>query len=177
MLPDNFWSKTAKADCLVWTGALNSRGYGCFAVAGVSQLAHRIAWEDANGPIPDGMTIDHTCRVKHCVNVDHLEVVTQAENNKRSREARGYVIGGRCSNDHLLTDETAKVSKRGRLICLTCGRESNERMRAERASIEGRAPAADVREWARSQDIPVRDSGRISPALVDRYLEHLARAG
>lgn len=176
-LPDTFWAKTAKSDCIVWTGALNSRGYGCFSVAGASQLAHRVAWEDAHGPIPDEMTIDHLCRFKRCVNVDHLEVVSGEENSRRDRESRGYFIGGRCGNDHPLTEFTAKLTKRGRLICLTCAREANERDRAARAQVEGRAPAADVRDWAKAQGIPVGDTGRISPALVDQYLDHLARAG
>ena len=57
---DCFWSKTATdTGCVVWQGAQNSKGYGCFGVGGRPTLAHRLAWEDANGAIPDGMTIDH----------------------------------------------------------------------------------------------------------------------
>lgn len=74
--------------CHLWAGCLNSRGYGCIAVNGKSQLAHRVAWELDNGPVPEGMTVDHVhkrgCRHKHCVNIAHLEPVTSAENTRRS---------------------------------------------------------------------------------------------
>ena len=63
-----------------WTGRLDRDGYGR---AG-SDMAHRRAWEEAVGPIPDGMQIDHLCRTRDCINVDHLEVVTPWENVHRS---------------------------------------------------------------------------------------------
>lgn len=81
---DRFWAKVEKTDtCWLWTGALNSRGYGCFAVGGVSQLAHRVSYQALNGAIPDGLTIDHLCCVKHCVRPSHLEAVTLRENCQR----------------------------------------------------------------------------------------------
>lgn len=81
--------------CLLWQGCLNSRGYGCISVGGRIQLVHRVAWELENGPIPDGLPLDHGhargCRHKHCANVAHLEPVTTAENNYRSNAVRiGY---------------------------------------------------------------------------------------
>jgi hypothetical protein len=75
--------------CLLWAGCLNSRGYGVISVAGKRELVHRVAWQIENGPIPDGLTIDHVhdrgCRHKHCGNVAHLEPVTSAENTRRGR--------------------------------------------------------------------------------------------
>jgi hypothetical protein len=74
--------------CLLWTGCLTSRGYGCIGVNGKNQLVHRVAWELEHGPIPGRMTIDHVhdrgCRHKNCANVAHLEVVTARENIRRS---------------------------------------------------------------------------------------------
>lgn len=79
---------TMPTPCVIWTGALNSRGYPCFSVGGWSQLAHRLAYQDAFGEIPEGLTIDHLCRVKRCVNPDHLEAVTRGENARRTRRPK-----------------------------------------------------------------------------------------
>lgn len=122
MLPANFWAKTGRTDCTIWTGAVNSKGYGCFAVGGVSYLAHRLAYEDVRGPIADGMTIDHMCRVRNCVNVDHLEVVTVAENNRRKRGGPMF-LGGECSRGHRLTEGNAYKHPRGHVECRECRRQ------------------------------------------------------
>jgi HNH endonuclease len=74
--------------CWLWQGALHSAGYGFLSVGGRNQLAHRVAYRLFVGPIPDGLELDHLCRVKHCVNPAHLEPVTTAENLRRGREAR-----------------------------------------------------------------------------------------
>jgi hypothetical protein len=50
--------------------------------------AHRFAYLEFVGPIPDGLVLDHLCRNKKCVNPDHLEPVTNAENLRRGRVAR-----------------------------------------------------------------------------------------
>ena len=95
-LPDTFWAKTVERSdgCLIWTGAVNSSGYGCYWFAGTSQLAHRVAHLAAKGPTPDGWHVDHLCRVKLCVNADHLEAVTPAENNRRMIDALTTVYPG-----------------------------------------------------------------------------------
>lgn len=60
-------------------------GYGHLADgSGVQRLAHRVMWERANGPIPDGLHLDHLCREPSCVNPAHLEPVTPAENARRA---------------------------------------------------------------------------------------------
>ena len=61
-LEERFWAKVEKTEeCWLWDGCLNSRGYGCIGINGVSRLAHRVAYEAAKGPIPDGLVIDHLC--------------------------------------------------------------------------------------------------------------------
>lgn len=70
--------------CWLWTASLNNFGYGNFSLHGKPTLAHRAAWEIYVAPIPAGLHIDHLCRVRHCVNPEHLEVVTRAENMRRS---------------------------------------------------------------------------------------------
>lgn len=126
-LPSNFWTKTRSTDCLIWTGAVNTKGYPCFAMNGVSQLAHRLAYEEARGPIPDGMTIDHICRVRNCVNVDHLEVVSIAENNHRKRMTGGLQAGGECIRGHELKPENIYRHPRGHLECRECRRAKPHR--------------------------------------------------
>lgn len=66
--------------CTLWLGHAVNGGYGMVRHDGRSQLAHRVAWELANGPIPDGLVIDHLCRVRSCINPAHMRVVTQKVN-------------------------------------------------------------------------------------------------
>lgn len=82
---ESFAARTERrGDCLVWTGTTAAHGYGHIYGDGQRVSAHRYAWERANGPIPDGMAIDHTCWNRACVNVEHLRLATWAE-NVRSR--------------------------------------------------------------------------------------------
>ena len=69
--------------CWPWRGALNWKGYGKFWIEGRTVGAHRFAWEYRHGPIADDLTIDHLCRNKACVNPDHMELVSRAENAAR----------------------------------------------------------------------------------------------
>lgn len=71
---------TRDGDCLVWSGAIGSGGYGQMQVGGEYVKAHRFSWERENGPIPEGMFLDHLCWRRPCVNVDHLRLATPAEN-------------------------------------------------------------------------------------------------
>lgn len=103
-------------ECIEWTGAVQSKGYGSIGdSSGSSKLAHRVAWELANGPIPHGLTIDHLCMNKLCVNVAHLEVVTRAENIRRRYRDQTH-----CKYGHPLPTERDKT---GRRRCKPCRRE------------------------------------------------------
>lgn len=69
--------------CHLWTGNVNRGGYGRVHVNGRKHVVHRIAYEIANGPIPEGMDIDHLCRTRSCCNPVHLEAVSRSTNLRR----------------------------------------------------------------------------------------------
>lgn len=85
-LPDRFWAKVLvnpETECWEWQASLRGGGYAAFYVEGKIMYGHRIAYETLAGNIPTGLTMDHLCRVRECVNPVHLEPVTVRENNRR----------------------------------------------------------------------------------------------
>jgi hypothetical protein len=102
-LVDRFLSKFEKTDhCWLWEGGINEWGYGQFWVGGTrKKMAHRVSYELYIGPIPEGLTIDHLCRVPACVNPAHMEVVTVAENILRGTgPSANYARRTHCENGH-----------------------------------------------------------------------------
>lgn len=88
--PERFWPKvTQDGECWVWLAAKKKGGYGVFQLGrGVGVVrAHRWAYEQMVGPIPEGLTLDHLCRRPACVNPDHLDPVPLAVNNARQGAA------------------------------------------------------------------------------------------
>lgn len=78
---ESFAARTAwNGDCLEWTTYKTPKGYGKLRVGNTMKSVHRYAFEKANGPIPDGMWIDHTCHNRACVNVEHLRLADPTEN-------------------------------------------------------------------------------------------------
>lgn len=70
--------------CWIWQGGQQGQGYGRMSVNRRNVPAHRAYYEQQVGPIPEGLTLDHLCRIPGCVNPSHLEPVTITENRRRA---------------------------------------------------------------------------------------------
>ena len=79
--------------CLVWQGAINSEGYGTVWHRDRTKLAHRLMWELTRGPVPEGLEVMHTCDVRACIAVDHLQLGTHAENLEDAKR-KGRIRSG-----------------------------------------------------------------------------------
>lgn len=111
--------------CWEWQGACAAwNGYGLFRDGRVHK-AHRFAYEHFVGPIPDGLELDHLCRVRRCVNPAHLEPVTHAENMARSSTA----LKTHCKNGHPFDAANTRLRPRGGRDCRECQRAADRRWR------------------------------------------------
>ncbi len=124
----NFWSHVDKAGpngCWLWIGALDRHGYGRCTVGRRNYGAHRWAYIELKGEIPQGLQLDHLCRVPRCVNPDHLEPVTNRENSIRGKSLVTHCRYGHPLDGHLST--------RNMRYCKTCNRlRSRARYAAKR---------------------------------------------
>ena len=127
MIEDRFWPKVRLdiAGCWLWQGAIGSDGYGRIrGDDGITKRPHRVAWELAVGPIPDGLQLDHLCRVRACVRPSHLEVVTNRENTLRGTSPiADHARATECGRGHVYSDATTAYTRSGKRRCLICERE------------------------------------------------------
>jgi hypothetical protein len=120
-LKDRITKPNGEIGCWVWNGALSHDGYGRFGrhING-ERYVHRIMYEYYFGTIPDGLTIDHLCRVRNCCNPFHLEVVTLTENISRGN----YGWHGQkthCPRGHEYNVDNTYFNKRNERYCRACG--------------------------------------------------------
>lgn len=91
-LDERFWRNVDKSgDCGEWTASKNKRGYGTFAVyvegkGWRPQIASRLSYELAHGPISPDLCVRHKCDNPSCVNPAHLELGTHLDNMRDMRE-------------------------------------------------------------------------------------------
>lgn len=121
------------SDCIEWTGAINSGGYGNLWYEGKYWKAHRLAWAQANGPIPPGMFVLHRCDNPPCVNLEHLFLGTAADNTA-DMLAKGRSRGQRvthCPHGHEYTPGNTYLSAEGtgHRHCRTCVQARRARKR------------------------------------------------
>lgn len=115
-----FWrhvSPEPNSGCWLWTGA-SRNGYGSFHDGIRNVAAHRYSYTLAQGEVPEGLVLDHLCRVRCCVNPKHLEPVTLAENTRRGvnwQKAKTH-----CKRGHAFTCENTRYERNGARRCRAC---------------------------------------------------------
>ncbi len=142
-----FWSLVEKTDgCWLWKGWTGEYGYGRFELTRkISIQAHRFAYLSLVGPVTDGLTLDHLCRNRACVNPAHMEQVTGKENT-----LRGFGVTAtnarktHCSKGHPFTPDNLTYRRKNRPTereCLTCYRKhkrDSKRRAYQRKAAEAR---------------------------------------
>ena len=114
---DRLMDKINKTDsCWEWTAFKDPRGYGRLVIDRKPRLAHKVLWEMENGPVPEGLELDHLCKNQGCVRPSHLEAVTHAENMRR------YFATYTCKGDH---EPEWYIEPKGTRRCRACIREYN----------------------------------------------------
>lgn len=132
-LPKRFWAKVypePNTGCWLW-GAATQNGYGVYVVRHhVQRKPHRFLFEVVHGYVPAWPVgqIDHICRVRSCVNPQHLELVTAQENTARSK-----AIITVCPQGHTYSDTNTYINERGQRSCRSCRREVSKKWRENHA--------------------------------------------
>lgn len=125
--------------CWRWTATKSHDGYGLFkAIPGTNYVRpHRWLYEQLVAPIPDGLTIDHLCRVRLCVRPEHLEPVTALENHRRWVAAITH-----CKRGHPFDAANTRWVSPTKRSCRACARRLQRESYARNASPEQRAKHA-----------------------------------
>lgn len=111
-----------ESGCWLWHGAKSSNGYGIIRINDHTKRAHRVMFELIKLQIPNKFELDHLCRVRNCINPDHLEVVTHRENVLRGEGlAAQHIKRDKCLYGHLL------LQGKLRRLCKICKRQATRR--------------------------------------------------
>jgi hypothetical protein len=136
--------------CIQWHKSLGTTGYGQIGVEGKMWRAHRWLWTKVNGPISQGFVLDHTCHNeaaakgecagghtcvhRACVNLDHLQLVSQSENILLGMHS--IDVKESCPKGHSYRDEkNIMVRKNGKRECAECNRKRANATYARRLQV------------------------------------------
>lgn len=126
------------AGCWVWIGSLRPNGYGIFYFNG-KLTAHRVSYEVFNGPIPDGLVVNHKCRNRRCVNPDHLNTITDKENVLNGVGIS--VVNAKkthCKYGHPFNKKNTYIKSDGARACVPCGLTRAKRYRQNRPPLKSK---------------------------------------
>ena len=151
---ERFWQKVDRSGgpdaCWPWLGGKCSDGYGTFWVGGKTVGAHRVAYTLLVGPVPDGLTLDHLCRARGCVNPAHLEPVVHRINVLRGASfSATNAQATHCPNGHPYDEKNTRFRPRGGRECRAC---HNRRTGARQAADRSKANATAARYRERHRD-------------------------
>jgi HNH endonuclease len=136
--------------CWLWKPLGSVGGYGAFYLGGRGMTSHRASYILFVEPIPDGLVIDHLCRVRNCVRPEHLEAVTSGENTRRGKAWESGAEWQRskttCPKGHEYAGDNLRISPDGSRSCRTCGRAATAASRARRLA-KNPPPPKPVREF------------------------------
>lgn len=144
--------KKPETPCIEWAGTKERNGYGVISFGGRQFVAHRLEWERVNGPIPEGMVIDHLCRNTSCVRPDHMEPVSGKVNTLRGVGA--FAENARktkCKRGHELTPQRRNPAWRECRICQRIFQDKYRKENAEEIRKKDRENAKKRRERKRNE--------------------------
>ena len=152
--------------CWIWQGSTQN-GYGVTGFAGVpSGRVHRSVFLLSERPIPEGLCLDHLCRVRACCNPDHLEAVTLRENALRGLSFERLT---HCSRGHAVRESAYRVPKTGMHYCRACKnlrrRQKDAQARTLRPSTrrqDSLALLADINAFCRAHDLSEATFGSLA---------------
>jgi hypothetical protein len=151
---ERFWERVQKTEtCWLWIGGLTKAGYGQFHIGpdgkgGYSyDLAHRWCYKLWNGEIPQGLQLDHLCRVRNCVNPEHLEAVTPRVNTLRGHtRAAANAAKTHCPYGHEYSPDNTIFGTTGNRLCRSCWNR-NARTRRDKVRAAQKAANRKVSEY------------------------------
>lgn len=140
-LDQAFFSRIKKqpdGGCWLYTGYITPNGYGTFGYQKKFHYAHRFSYEFYKGPIPEGLEVDHLCKVRNCCNPDHLEAVTTLVNQHRANPPKDH-----CNRGHAFDEENTFYVKKGerfKRYCRACNRDRTRERKHQKLLAQGITP-------------------------------------
>ena len=115
-------------DCKIWQGYLDKDGYGFFYFRQKLRKAHRVSYYITNGAIKDNLVVDHKCKKRNCVEINHLRLVTKSQNTLENSRSIGAINKAKifCKNGHKF-DKIYGTAKKQR-YCSKCENEKSKRL-------------------------------------------------